>query len=58
MSQPTLSRRSLSKTIADGSVVVADRSLDDWMKWAAIKTDEFDRLVQGPEHVFEKLVKS
>jgi hypothetical protein len=50
--------RALSKEIADGSVVVADRSLDDWTTWGAAKTDEFDPLVQGPEYVFEKLVKS
>jgi hypothetical protein len=34
--------RSLSRSIADGSVIVAGHSLDDWMTWAAAKIDEFD----------------
>ena len=50
--------RSLSSTISEGAVVVADYSLDDWMTWAAVMTDEFDPLAQGPEYVFERLVRS
>jgi len=50
--------RSLSRSIADGSVIVAGHSLDDWMTWATAKLDEFDPLVQGPGYVFDKLVKA
>jgi hypothetical protein len=50
--------RSLGKTIADGSTIIADHSLDDWMAWAVQKTDEFDPLVRGPEFVFKELVKT
>lgn len=50
--------RLLSKKITDETVVVADLSLEDWIRWAATKADEFDPLVQGSEYVFEKLLKS
>ena len=50
--------RALSKTITDGTVEVAGCSLEDWMAWAATKTDQFDPLFQGPESVFAKLAKS
>ena len=47
----------LSKTIADGSVVVADRSINDWIAWATAKMNEHDPLVQGPQYVIERLLK-
>lgn len=50
--------RSVSHTISDGALVVAGHALDDWVTWAAAKTDELDPLVQGAEYVFKKLVKS
>jgi len=49
--------RALSKTITDGTVEVAGHSLDDWMTWAAAKTDAFDPLVQGAANIFAKVVK-
>ncbi|WP_144061253.1 hypothetical protein [Hyphomicrobium denitrificans] len=49
--------RALSKTITDGTVEIAGHSLDDWMTWAAAKTDAFDPLVQGAENIFAKVVK-
>jgi hypothetical protein len=28
------------------------------MTWAAVKTDDFDPLVQGAKYIFEKLMRS
>jgi hypothetical protein len=48
--------RSLSRSIADGSVTIADQSLDDWMSWALAKADEQDPLLQGADAAFRKLL--
>jgi hypothetical protein len=50
--------RSLSRSMADGSVVVGDMTLDDWLDWAATKCDEHDPLAKGVAHLFETLVRS
>jgi hypothetical protein len=49
--------RSLSRSITDGSITIADQSLNDWMSWALAKADEQDPLLQGAEAVFKKLVR-
>jgi hypothetical protein len=48
---------SLSRRTINGSAIVADQTLDDWMRWAATMADEYDPLNQGAEKVFQELVK-
>jgi hypothetical protein len=53
------SLQALTRNTPDGSVMVAGRTLDEWISgWANTKADEFDPLVRGTEYVFDQLAST